>query len=425
MGPVAVCLLMPLAATLGVLVAKQQSTPLAHTFLPGQVTISTRSHALGVTTAHLPHNAATMAPLAGTEPLSQLAEPQPNTEKDTTAVPRLIDEGAIEESPSLLWSLLMLPVAALVYTLIKSSAAGVAVDPFDLEVGRSDDNTSGDNNNSSDPWAMAAIFRGPTSPHSSQDTTPNGSHAGSPVGSSPGSPTSLGATAVGRGHTVDMLDQLLGHLEPPTLKIPKKRHPKAPTESKTPFKDRLPEGPYASKTLSRVMQPWGYQPTSHEGWRIQRECLINAHVRPVSAERVNVANSPFVVLDVRNLADFNKQHIAGAHSVLLFRASTDRRMTLRKLVLAGIGGQHVTEENPGFLEDVTRVLPDKAAQIVLVDSSKQGGIEPCEVHKYGYPSRSCLAAYRLVLAGYTNIRYMKGGIDSWMKNGYPLEPTKL
>jgi rhodanese-related sulfurtransferase len=167
------------------------------------------------------------------------------------------------------------------------------------------------------------------------------------------------------------------------------------------------------------MQPHGYIPASPYGWAVLQEKLQTSNVREVSAARLKAGADDFVVLDLRDPDDFAKGHISGARSVLLFRPNTKKGPNLRNLLLM-MTGSPLTEENPEFMEEVERIVPERKARIVLVCNLEEGSLDGNAKNPRGCISRSLLAAFRLVDEGYTDLRYLERGMPSWEAEGYPL-----
>lgn len=67
--------------------------------------------------------------------------------------------------------------------------------------------------------------------------------------------------------------------------------------------------------------------------------------------------------------------------------------------------------------DVEDALNDKGAGVVVC-CAMGGTLEPEEgVTAIGIQSRSLVAAYQLVMSGYTGVRVLKNGMSSWIQEG--------
>jgi rhodanese-related sulfurtransferase len=91
-----------------------------------------------------------------------------------------------------------------------------------------------------------------------------------------------------------------------------------------------------------------------------------------------------VLLDVRDLKDFNVDHLQGAESM-------SRAVGL----------------SPRILEHhMKKIAPDKSSRVIVY----------CE-----FDIRAPLAVKAMNEIGYSNAAFMKGGIEAWKKAGYPLQ----
>ncbi|KAJ6373537.1 hypothetical protein OIU78_029259 [Salix suchowensis] len=128
---------------------------------------------------------------------------------------------------------------------------------------------------------------------------------------------------------------------------------------------------------------------AEEDWKIKRQVLLQKKVRSVDVKealRLQKENN-FVILDVRPEAEFKEAH--------------------------------PPEENPEFIQTVESKI-DKSAKII-VGCSAGGTMRPSQNLPEGQQSRSLIAAYLLVLNGYTNVFHLEGGLYQWFKEGLPAE----
>jgi periplasmic divalent cation tolerance protein len=106
-----------------------------------------------------------------------------------------------------------------------------------------------------------------------------------------------------------------------------------------------------------------------------------------------------LVFDARSREEFNKQHIAGS--------------------LLPMPDDHYTQEAL-FRQKIVRTSPDEVADLSRGTASlaKNATIVT-------YCNRNCGLSKGLMkqlkTLGFTNVRYLAGGIDSWREKGYPLE----
>ncbi|CAA7391929.1 unnamed protein product [Spirodela intermedia] len=160
---------------------------------------------------------------------------------------------------------------------------------------------------------------------------------------------------------------------------------------------------------------------AEEDWKVKREVLLEKRVRSVDVKealRLQKENG-FVILDVRPEAEFKEGHPPGAINVQIYRLIKEwtpwdiarRAAFLFFGILAG------TEENPEFMQTVEAKL-EKDAKIIVACSSA-GTMKPSQNLPEGQQSRSLIAAYLLVLNGYTNVFHLEGGLYQWFKEELP------
>ncbi|XP_010267473.1 PREDICTED: rhodanese-like domain-containing protein 14, chloroplastic [Nelumbo nucifera] len=162
---------------------------------------------------------------------------------------------------------------------------------------------------------------------------------------------------------------------------------------------------------------------AEEDWKIKREYLLQKRVRSVDVKealRLQKENK-FVILDVRPEAEFKEAHPPGAINAQIYRLIKEWTAwdIARRAAFAFFGIFAGTEENPEFLKLVEEKL-DKDSKIIVACSSG-GTMKPSQNLPEGQQSRSLIAAYLLVLNGYTNVFHLEGGLYSWFKEGLPAE----
>ncbi|KAI3855961.1 hypothetical protein MKW92_018657 [Papaver armeniacum] len=160
---------------------------------------------------------------------------------------------------------------------------------------------------------------------------------------------------------------------------------------------------------------------AEEEWKIKREVLLSKRVRSVDVkEAFRLTNeNNFVLLDVRPEAEFKEAHAPGAVNVQIYRLIKEWTAwdIARRAAFAFFGIFAGTEENPEFLQLVESKL-DKNSKIIVACSSG-GTMKPTQNLPQGQQSRSLIAAYLLVLNGYTNVFHLEGGLYSWFKEDLP------
>ncbi|KDP27324.1 hypothetical protein JCGZ_20825 [Jatropha curcas] len=160
---------------------------------------------------------------------------------------------------------------------------------------------------------------------------------------------------------------------------------------------------------------------AEEEWKVKREVLLQKKVRSVDVKealRLQQENN-FVILDVRPEAEFKEAHPPGAINVQIYRLIKEWTAwdIARRAAFAFFGIFAGTEENPEFIQTVESKI-DKNAKIIVACSSG-GTMKPSQNLPEGQQSRSLIAAYLLVLNGYTNIFHLEGGLYTWFKEGLP------
>ncbi|XP_054797174.1 rhodanese-like domain-containing protein 14, chloroplastic isoform X2 [Prosopis cineraria] len=161
---------------------------------------------------------------------------------------------------------------------------------------------------------------------------------------------------------------------------------------------------------------------AEEEWKKKREVLLQKRVRSMDAKealRLQKENN-FVILDVRPEAEFKEAHPPGAINVQIYRLIKEWTAwdIARRAAFAFFGIFAGTEENPEFIQSVEAKI-DKNAKIIVACSTG-GTMKPSQNLPEGQQSRSLIAAYLLVLNGYTNVFHLEGGLYTWIKEGLPV-----
>lgn len=189
---------------------------------------------------------------------------------------------------------------------------------------------------------------------------------------------------------------------------------------------------YSTRRLSSSSVPLGLKircaatksakSPAEEEWKIKRQYLLEKRVRSVDVKeafRLQNENN-FVILDVRPEAEFKEAHPQGAINVQIYRLIKEWTPwdITRRVAFAFFGIFAGTEENPEFMQIVESKL-DKSSKIIVACSSG-GTMKPTQNLPEGQQSRSLIAAYLLVLNGYTNVFHLEGGIYKWFKEELPV-----
>lgn len=158
-----------------------------------------------------------------------------------------------------------------------------------------------------------------------------------------------------------------------------------------------------------------YRPTSPAGWEIISTTIKSKGIKFISPQEVKFATEQDIpVVDVRPKSEYLKGHIAGAANVQYYRLIEGWSVwqTLRRVgfTFFGVVG---TEANVDFLDQAAASIPDPAKGAVLV--CNLGGNLDADYgpSRFGYQTRSLMAAYELYLAGFQNLQVLKGGMGDW------------
>ncbi|XP_073131360.1 rhodanese-like domain-containing protein 14, chloroplastic isoform X1 [Henckelia pumila] len=189
---------------------------------------------------------------------------------------------------------------------------------------------------------------------------------------------------------------------------------------------------------------------AEEDWKIKRQVLLEKKVRSVDAKealRLTKENN-FVILDVRPEAEFKEAHPEGAVNVQIYRLIKEWTAwdIARRAAFAFFGIFAGTEENPEFISSKMQTIlrlgtPEKKTKFIyskgycfvqagvesklpkdakiIVACSTGGTTKPTQNLPEGQQSRSFIAAYLLVLNGYTNVYHLEGGLYNWFKEDLP------
>lgn len=126
-----------------------------------------------------------------------------------------------------------------------------------------------------------------------------------------------------------------------------------------------------------------------------------------------------MILDVRPEAEFKEAHPEGAINVQIYRLIKEWTAwdIARRVAFAFFGIFSGTEENPEFIQMVESKI-NKDAKIIVACSSG-GTMKPTQNLPEGQQSRSLIAAFLLILNGYSNVFHLEGGLYNWFKQGLP------
>ncbi|MCD7459254.1 hypothetical protein HAX54_040454 [Datura stramonium] len=218
-----------------------------------------------------------------------------------------------------------------------------------------------------------------------------------------------GVTSVGAGSTLQ--HRLIGsspkELLPATCRVVKRR-----------FSFSY-NNPSTLRITSAATKP--AKSPAEQDWSTKRAFLLEKRVRSVEAKeayRLQKENN-FVILDVRPEAEFKEAHPEGAINVQIYRLIKEWTAwdIARRAAFAFFGIFSGTEENPEFIQNVESKI-NKDAKIIVACSSG-GTMKPTQNLPEGQQSRSLIAAYLLLLNGYSNVFHLEGGLYNWFKQELP------
>lgn len=155
-------------------------------------------------------------------------------------------------------------------------------------------------------------------------------------------------------------------------------------------------------------------------------------IEPEEAEKLQKAG--WTLLDVRVADNYNHQHILGSINIPLYRYVQGKSMfdNAKRLAMAAFA-MKATERDPDFAKNVEKQLGKNAKIVMVCDIGGTLSTKVEVAHKvktyevkdperaFGRESRSLKATHALIQAGFKNIKHLKGGLQQWRYQGYPVE----
>lgn len=170
-------------------------------------------------------------------------------------------------------------------------------------------------------------------------------------------------------------------------------------------------------------------------WPVVYLTLLDRGLKQVDAKEALelVKDKGAVLVDVEVERIFKKGTMEGAVNVPLYQPVAGNALmdNLKKISMAAMGMQ-ATERNPDFVKIAQERLPKDKPLIVAcnrggsmkttVSKQKNGYVKVYEDpdKSFGIESRSLKACYELFQANFTNIYFLKGGINQYQYEGYPM-----
>jgi rhodanese-related sulfurtransferase len=170
-------------------------------------------------------------------------------------------------------------------------------------------------------------------------------------------------------------------------------------------------------------------------WPVVYLSLLDRGLKQVDSKEALklVEDEGAVLVDVELERRFEQGTMNGAVNVPLYQpvAGSAIMDTIKKISLAAMGMQ-ATERNPDFAKVAQERLPKDKPIIVAcnrggsmgttVSKQKNGYVKVYEDpdRSFGIDSRSLKACYELYQANFTNIYFLKGGINQYQHEGFPM-----
>ena len=94
-----------------------------------------------------------------------------------------------------------------------------------------------------------------------------------------------------------------------------------------------------------------------------------------------------------------------------------------KRAFYAVNGVRGLEANPNFVAQVLSKLPSRSSKLaVMCDAG--GTLQPSGAFVYGKSSRSLIAIWLLLNAGFTEVVHAAGGLREWASDELPLEGSQ-
>jgi rhodanese-related sulfurtransferase len=170
-------------------------------------------------------------------------------------------------------------------------------------------------------------------------------------------------------------------------------------------------------------------------WPVMHTYLTSKKLKSVDQDTaLALMKKGAYLIDVRLGMDFEKEHVAGATSVPLFRitAGNEQWDKIKRVVMAGLN-MRATERDPAFIDNMLTAVGGNKRKKVIVMCSVGGTLDTVvrvastgkktETDKdraFGRETRSLKACYELMRAGFTDVIHLEGGLAEWRHQGYPM-----
>lgn len=142
-----------------------------------------------------------------------------------------------------------------------------------------------------------------------------------------------------------------------------------------------------------------------------------------------------ILIDVRLKESYDAEHALGAVNVPLFREVQGNGFfdTLKRVAMGGFA-MKATERDPDFIGNLKKMIGSEEKTVPLIVMCSIGGTLDTMIRRpgrkpyadpdrsFGRESRSLKACYEIMMAGYSNVKHVSGGLQVWRKEGLPMGP---
>lgn len=166
-----------------------------------------------------------------------------------------------------------------------------------------------------------------------------------------------------------------------------------------------------------------YRPTSPGGWAEMSNTLREAGLRMVAPQEVPWQKEKgAVVVDIRPAESYKEGHVPDSVNVPFYQQIQGWTpwQVARRVGYAFFGVSQGTEPNPNFIAEVRNLVTPETGSIIVY-CNLGGSLEPTDINRNGTQTRSMVAAYELIQAGFKNVSVLKGGYSEWVNNGREVE----
>eukprot|EP00873_Tetraselmis_striata_P039161 jgi/Tetstr1/459425/TSEL_000438.t1 len=171
----------------------------------------------------------------------------------------------------------------------------------------------------------------------------------------------------------------------------------------------------------------GKPPTSPGAWEEMQKVLSESNVGCIAPQELKMYQERgYTVVDIRPSGDYDEWHIPNSVNIPFYRPieGWSSKQVMRRAAYALFGVFNGTEYNPTFIPEVEAVA-GKSDGVVLVCSL--GGQLEEDSERTGTSksqTRSLMAAYELVSAGFSKVSTLRGGFGKWIDAGRDVSSNK-